>query len=90
MTSDQSNAETVQLELDRQSVELLHELALRGLHEKADIGERGSVIPLEYCEAFDEFIEQSSMVGRIGDQPENIQKAHNEYFDKLREDFYGE
>lgn len=80
----------MQFELDRESVILLHELALRGLQQKGEIGVRGEPIPREYCEAFDEFIEAAGMTGRIGDQPENIQEAHEEHFEKLREEFYGE
>lgn len=55
----------------RERIALQHEMMMRGFVEIME--EEGP--KREYGEAYDAFLEQHGLEGRIGNQPENVQEA---------------
>lgn len=72
MSSDNHEGEAQRtVELPAEQMDLVYELALRGL---------GTIHPAdrEHHQAFDAFVEEAGYPLRIGDQPENVQERWSE------------
>lgn len=61
----------VRLELDQETLDIIHELLLRGLATTDSVG-------LAHGAAYDEFVEEAGYPLRIGDQPQRVRDTWSE------------
>lgn len=76
--------EVYQLELSAETVGRIHALALRKFAEIASDGEAEVYEVAKYGAAFDEFVEEAGLDGRIGDQSEEIQEIWEDFMEGQR------